>query len=209
LVYICTMRKEGKYSKSEKTTQFIIEQVAPIFNKKGYVGTSLSDLTDATGLTKGSIYGNFKNKDGVAIEAFKYNLAIITNSFFEEISNNSISPLDRLLALPKTYQSRYDDIVAMGGCPIINTAVDADDTHPQLKKMAQNVILRIKKSLIAVIEEGISKRQIKPQTESNKIAEIMISLVEGGFMMAKLLDEKEYFENSLKQLEKIIKGLKV
>lgn len=75
--------------------------------------------------------------------------------------------------------------------------------------MAQNVILRIKKSLIAVIEEGISKRQIKPQTESNKIAEIMISLVEGGFMMAKLLDEKEYFENSLKQLEEIIKGLKV
>lgn len=209
MVYICTMRKEGKYSKSEKTTQFIIEQVAPIFNKKGYVGTSLSDLTDATGLTKGSIYGNFKNKDGVAIEAFKYNLAIITNSFFEEISNNSISPLDRLLALSKTYQSRYDDIVAMGGCPIINTAVDADDTHPQLKKMAQNVILRIKKSLIAVIEEGISKRQIKPQTESNKIAEIMISLVEGGFMMAKLLDEKEYFENSLKQLEEIIKGLKV
>lgn len=202
------MKKEGKYSKSEKTTQFIIEQVAPIFNKKGYVGTSLSDLTDATGLTKGSIYGNFKNKDGVAIEAFKYNLAIITNSFFEEISNNLISPLDRLLALPKTYQSRYDDIVAMGGCPIINTAVDADDTHPQLKKMAQNVILRIKNSLITVIEEGISKRQIKPQTESNKIAEIMISLVEGGFMMAKLLDEKEYFENSLKQLEEIIKGLK-
>lgn len=208
MVYICTMKKEGKYSKSEKTTQFIIEQVAPIFNKKGYVGTSLSDLTDATGLTKGSIYGNFKNKDGVAIEAFKYNLAIITNSFFEEISNNLISPLDRLLALPKTYQSRYDDIVAMGGCPIINTAVDADDTHPQLKKMAQNVILRIRKSLITVIEEGISKRQIKPQTESNKIAEIMISLVEGGFMMAKLLDEKEYFENSLKQLEEIIKGLK-
>lgn len=208
MVYICDMKQEGKYSKSEKTTQYIIEQVAPIFNKKGYVGTSLSDLTEATGLTKGSIYGNFKNKDGVAIEAFKYNLSIITNSFFEEISNNSISPLDRLLTLPKTYHRRYDDIVKMGGCPIINTAVDADDTHPQLKKMAQNIILKIKKSLVTVIEEGISEKQIKPQTEPNQIAEIMISLVEGGFMMAKLLDKKEYFENSLKQLEEIIKGLK-
>ena len=36
----------------------------------------------------------------------------------------------------------------------------------------------------------------------------MISLVEGGFMMAKVLDKKEYFENALKQLEDIIKGLK-
>lgn len=202
------MKKEGRYSKSEKTMQFIIERVAPIFNKKGYVGTSLSDLTEATGLTKGSIYGNFKNKDGVAVEAFKYNLAVITDSFFREISDSSISPLDRMLALPKTYQKRYDSIVAMGGCPIINTAADADDTHPQLKKMAQNIVLRIEKALTSIIEEGISKGEIKAETEPHKIAQVMISLVEGGFMMAKLLDNKRYFDNSLEQLEDIIKGLK-
>jgi AcrR family transcriptional regulator len=202
------MKKNRRYAKSEKTTQFIIEQVAPIFNKKGYVGTSLSDLTEATGLTKGSIYGNFKNKDGVAIEAFKYNLAVITDSFFEKISDSRISPVDRLLALPLTYLRRYDTIVAMGGCPILNTAVDADDTHPELKKMAQNIIEKINKSLISLIEEGISIGQIKPETNPNKIAQVMISLVEGGFMTAKLLDKKEYFESSLEQLDEIIKTLK-
>lgn len=209
MVYICGMEKIRRYSKSEKTMQYIIEQVAPIFNKKGYVGTSLSDLTEATGLTKGCIYGIFKNKDEVAIEAFKYNLAIITDSFFKEISDNRISPLDKLLLLPKTYLKRYDNIVTMGGCPILNTAVDADDTHPELKKMAQNIVSRINKSLALVIEEGISKEQIKPETNPDKVAEIMISLVEGGFMMAKLLDNKEYFENSLEQLNEIINGLRI
>lgn len=209
MVYICGMEKIRRYSKSEKTMQYIIEQVAPIFNKKGYVGTSLSDLTEATGLTKGCIYGIFKNKDEVAIEAFKYNLAIITDSFFKEISDNRISPLDKLLLLPKTYLKRYDNIVIMGGCPILNTAVDADDTHPELKKMAQNIVSRINKSLALVIEEGISKEQIKPETNPDKVAEIMISLVEGGFMMAKLLDNKEYFENSLEQLNEIINGLRI
>ena len=96
----------------------------------------------------------------------------------------------------------------MGGCPIINTDVDADDTHPQLKKIVQNIVLRIENSLVSVIKEGISEEQIKSQTDPNQIAEIMISLVEGGFMMAKVLDKKEYFENALKQLEDIIKGLK-
>jgi len=37
-------------------------------------GTSLSDMTDATGLTKGSIYGNFNSKDEVALAAFDHNL---------------------------------------------------------------------------------------------------------------------------------------
>jgi AcrR family transcriptional regulator len=61
-------------SKSEQTKAFIIEKTAPIFNKKGYAGTSLSDMTEATNLTKGSIYGNFANKDEVALAAFDYNL---------------------------------------------------------------------------------------------------------------------------------------
>ncbi|HAE68223.1 MAG TPA: TetR/AcrR family transcriptional regulator, partial [Sphingobacterium sp.] len=53
-------------SKAEQTRQYIIEKTAPIFNKKGYFATSLSDITTATGLTKGSIYGNFKDKDDLA-----------------------------------------------------------------------------------------------------------------------------------------------
>ena len=59
-------------NKAERTRQYIIEKTAPIFNKKGYAGTSLSDMTGATGLTKGSIYGNFNDKDEVALAAFDH-----------------------------------------------------------------------------------------------------------------------------------------
>ena len=38
-------------NKAEKTRQFIVEKTAPIFNMKGDAGTSLSDMTEATGLT--------------------------------------------------------------------------------------------------------------------------------------------------------------
>ena len=60
-------------TKAERTTAFIIETVAPIFNKHGYIGTSMSDLTEATGLTKGALYGNFENKEALALAAFEYN----------------------------------------------------------------------------------------------------------------------------------------
>ena len=43
-------------TKAELTSQYIIETVAPIFNKNGYAATSMLDLTNATGLTKGAIY---------------------------------------------------------------------------------------------------------------------------------------------------------
>ncbi len=59
-------------NKAERTRHFIIEKAAPIFNTKGYAGTSLSDMTEATGLTKGSIYGNFADKDEVALACFEH-----------------------------------------------------------------------------------------------------------------------------------------
>jgi TetR/AcrR family transcriptional repressor of nem operon len=37
----------------------------------------MSDLTAATGLTKGSIYGNFKDKNDVAVHAFQHNIDLI------------------------------------------------------------------------------------------------------------------------------------
>jgi TetR/AcrR family transcriptional repressor of nem operon len=64
---------EQKFSKSDRTRQFIIGSTANLFNMKGYAGTSLSDITGAFGLTKGSIYGNFANKEEVALAVFDYN----------------------------------------------------------------------------------------------------------------------------------------
>ena len=79
-------------TKADKTRQFIIEKAASIFNEKGYAGTSLNDLMKATGLTKGSIYGNFENKDEVAVAVFDYNISRVTEYIKSKIlaTENSI-----------------------------------------------------------------------------------------------------------------------
>jgi len=61
-------------TKSEQTKAFIIEKTAPIFNSKGYAGTSLTDITEATKLTKEVFMETLANKDEVALAAFDYNL---------------------------------------------------------------------------------------------------------------------------------------
>lgn len=207
-VYICNMKIVNRNSKSENTKQFIIEKVAPIFNKKGYSGTSLSDLTNATKLTKGSIYGNFKNKDEVALESFNYNLSIIVNSFKSEISLKK-SSIKKLLAIPKVYRSIYEKVIEMGGCPILNTATDADDTHSGLRKLAHKALLNLKKSIESIIAEGINKDEIKPDVNPDMIAGIFLSLIEGGFLVSKLTDNRKYFENSLLQIEHIINEIRI
>lgn len=197
------------YSKSEQTKQYIIEKVASIFNKKGYAGTSLSDITQATGLTKGSIYGNFKNKDEVAIEACKYNLSMVIQALMNDISASSATPLDKLITLTKNYLKAYGKLTSMGGCPILNTASDADDTHPELKRIVQGSVVGLKDFVVSLINEGIALKQIKPDTNPDKTADVIIALAEGGFLISKLFNDRKYFKHSLEQAEVIVRGLKL
>ena len=122
-------------SKAERTRQFIIEKTAPIFNCKGYCGTSMNDLIKATGLTKGSIYGNFENKDEVALAAFDHNYSLIVAYLRKQIEARP-NMIDRLLVYPETYRNFLNLPILKAGCPILNTATEADDTHPLLRKKA-------------------------------------------------------------------------
>ena len=67
-------------TKSERTRQFIIERSAALFNRKGYAGTSLNDIIEVTGLSKGGIYGNFKKgKEEIAVAAFRRDCGQVGN----------------------------------------------------------------------------------------------------------------------------------
>ncbi len=56
--------------KGEQTRRKIIERAAPLFNKRGFNGCSMQDISAATGLEKGSLYTHFNNKEELALEAF-------------------------------------------------------------------------------------------------------------------------------------------
>src|SRR4051812_34769989 len=74
--------------KAKETRAFIVEKTAPVFNKKGFAGTSLTDMEEATGLTKGSIYNNFAIKDEVALAAFDFNLNKVNMLIDKEMSKH-------------------------------------------------------------------------------------------------------------------------
>jgi TetR/AcrR family transcriptional repressor of nem operon len=194
-------------SKAEKTKQFIIEKTAPIFNMKGYSGTSMSDITDATGLTKGSIYGNFENKDEVALAAFQYNVKKLQDSFAQEIDKQNTFK-DKLLVYPRLYTNYLDMRVTKGGCPILNTATESDDTHPVLRKNVERVILYWKKKLIYFIEQGILAGEFKAKAiNPERTALTIIALIEGGVMISKITGDLKDLSTVMLSVNKVIEDL--
>lgn len=194
-------------SKADQTKQFIIEKTAPIFNAKGYVGTSMSDMEAATGLTKGSIYGNFENKDEVALAAFDHNYNTIVSYLRKQIE---VRPkmIDRLLVYPETYRIFLELPILKAGCPILNTSTEADDTHPLLRAKAVAALKFWKTAIEKSINTGIESNEIKASTNAHEFSYLLMSLIEGAVMQAKVTGNPEVLQVTMNHLEKMIKDLK-
>ena len=192
--------------RSEKTRQLIIEKTAYIFNKKGYTGTYLSDLTAATGLTKGSIYGNFKDKNEVAVEAFKYNYKFQTKGLLEKLEREKNS-IDRLLVFINHYKIAHKMVFENGGCAILNTAVDADDGNDLLKRVVINSIDNWYDKIESILLEGIKKNEIK-MIDVSVFTYRMIALIQGSILLAKTLNKPIILLNNLDFLESEIQQIK-
>ena len=193
-------------TKSDKTRHYIVEKTASIFNKKGYSGTSLSDMITATGLTKGSIYGNFINKDDVALAAFDYNIKTVEMKI-EALMAKQPATKDKLLGYSLVYQELIKGEFCPGGCPILNTSIDADDTHPALRERALIALLAWKNRIVKLIRAGMANSEIAAEANPEQIALTMIAIIEGGIMISRLTDKLETREMLRESLTAYINNL--
>jgi len=193
--------------RSETTRQFIIETTADIFNTKGYAGTSMSDITDATHLTKGSIYGNFENKEAVALAVFEYNHAFNKQRIIDKLKLASTGK-EKLMVYVAAYSSPGNNILFQsGGCPLLNTGIESDDTHDVLRKRVSSALLDWRNNLVNIIEKGIEAKEFKPELDINKLALSIIALIQGGVFMAKAFKNAEALDTVMITLTEIIESI--
>src|SRR5580704_10319972 len=117
-------------TKGEQTRRRIVQAAAPIFNKRGYEGSSLNDLMEATGLKKGGIYRHFSSKEELAAAAFDFTWEAAWNARLLHVDEKA-SAIEKLKQLIANFIEHRSPVP--GGCPILNTAIDADDGNPVLR----------------------------------------------------------------------------
>jgi TetR/AcrR family transcriptional repressor of nem operon len=177
-------------SKAEDTRNYIIERSATVFNIKGYGGTTLSDIIKATGLTKGAIYGNFENKDEVAIEVYKHNIFAMKKKFVEVMLQEKTA-MGKLIAFTDFYRNNWKSFFEKGGCPIQNASIEADDNAPFLKKHVQQSIKDWVKGIGGIIELGQKEGAFKKKIDAQAYAYTILTTLEGGVMLSKIMNNQQ------------------
>src|SRR5271168_4188357 len=176
-------------TKGEQTRRDIVEKAAPLFNQKGFEGTSLAVLMQATGLQKGGIYRHFSGKRELAAEAFDYAWEKAVRGRLDGVAEVP-DCVDRLKKTIDNFVERRQGLVP-GGCPLMNTAVEADDGNPVLRARARKALQGWTERLSRITAEGIQKSQIDRHVTPRQLSQLIISSLEGALLISRLQKDEE------------------
>jgi AcrR family transcriptional regulator len=165
----------------------------------------MSDIMAATGLAKGGIYGNFADKDEIAAEAFDYSMSVIMSQIRAKTSLEPTA-IGKLTAILDFYRVYVIKPTINGGCVLLNTAIDADDSYPFLKKKARLALASLISSMERCFELGIKNGELKPGIDARREAEIFIAQIEGGIMMTRISESKKVFGGLMDHLQSRIEN---
>ena len=192
-------------SKARQTKARIIHQAAELFNQKGYAGSSIADIMQATGLKKGGIYNHFKSKDELALEAFDYASGLLSQRIWSVVKTKR-NAIERLEALVSSYLIYIDDPPIVGGCPILNTAIETDDTDSPLRDRALAAIDSWRSLIVRIVQKGIKKGELRSTVEPDTVATIIICNIEGAIMMSKLERNPIHLKRAVAHLQSYIQN---
>ena len=195
-------------TKGERTRQLIVERAMPLFNTRGYSGASLSDIIRETGLEKGGIYNHFDSKEAIALAAFEYAVGLV-EALFAEVLAGKERATERLAAIVGVYANLADGSLLPGGCPILNTAVEADDTMPHLRDRARVAMSDCLRLIGSTVKEGIARGELRPETDPRTVATVITATLEGAIVLARLYDDAEHMWRATEHLHGYIASLAV
>jgi TetR/AcrR family transcriptional regulator, transcriptional repressor for nem operon len=199
--------RDGSLRKGAATRLRIVELAAPVFNQRGYVGASMRDLVEATGLEKGGIYNHFGSKEQLALEAYDHAMSIVTDALARSQKPGD-DAIQRLQAMIRSFSRAARTPEIDGGCPIMNTAIEADDTHPELRDRARESMTQWHRLIGRIVKDGIAAGTVDPATDRYALSSLLTSALEGGLMLSRLYDDPSHMDRVVAHLSSYVETLR-
>jgi TetR/AcrR family transcriptional repressor of nem operon len=189
-------KTKAAVTKGERSRQKIVETAAVLLNQKGFNGCSMGDIVAASGLEKGTLYGHFSTKEELVLLAFDHAWKDTSDKRLRSVDTVS-NAVDKL----KLHINNYVNTPSFpGGCPLLNSAVDADDGNLALRTRVRKALKGWKDFLAKIVKDGQLAGQINPEIDPHSVANLVISILEGATVIGRINKRSEALDDAQRHL---------
>lgn len=176
-----------KKSNDVKNDILLVSQ--ELIQLKGYNGFSYRDIAAAVGVKTSSIHYHFPTKENLVINVVSNYLNIVLQGL-DNIDNNAhydtVTKLSKSLDFIFEHTFFTDKRMCLAGMLTAELMTLSDEILACLK----HFFLKLESRLTDLLEEGAKNKTLKLQQSPQHLAQTIISLIEGGLLMARLYEDK-------------------
>jgi TetR/AcrR family transcriptional repressor of nem operon len=179
----------------------IIHESLRQFSSKGYMSTSISDILEAVGTSKGGLYNHFKSKEDLFFAALSEARKIWRERNLADLDRWE-RPLDKLKQILENYRDRYlaDSENFPGGCVFVALAVELPDQHPHLAREVNEGFRRFKALIQRLLDQEQAAGHLKDSVDTAMAAELIFSGLLGACVVYTSDKSKEHLDHTIKGL---------
>lgn len=175
------------------TRQRILDAAHDLVLDKGYAATSIDEILAASGVTKGAFFHHFASKDGMADALYQQYVSGEERTFeetFGRAERLSSDPLQQVLITIGLFEELFAPLEKPHpGCLMASFVYQNDLMTPQRKVQSAEVFLMWREAIAGKLREAEKLHPPRVPLDHNAVADMLQVAFEGGFIMAKVLDD--------------------
>jgi len=172
--------------KAAENRERILNAAAALIRERGILGAGVDALTEAAGLTHGSLYSQFGSKDRLAAEAFRFASAKAAENLQEARDLKSYVAL---------YLSRAHRDAPGTGCPLAALGCEMPRSSEAVKSAFTDGLRRVVHRISGLIGMG-------PKRHRDEQALAVVAAMVGALILSRAVDDPDLAETILEASRK-------
>jgi TetR/AcrR family transcriptional regulator, transcriptional repressor for nem operon len=179
----------------------IIHEALRQFSRKGFMSTSISDILESVGTSKGGLYNHFKSKEDLFFAALSEARKIWRQRNLAGLEH-AAPPLGKLKQILGNYRDHYlaDSENFPGGCVFVTLAVELHDQQPHLAREVTEGFNRFKAMVTRLLDQEKAAGNLRNGVDPGMAAEIIFSGILGACVSYTSDKSKENLDHTINGL---------
>ncbi|WP_324752018.1 TetR/AcrR family transcriptional regulator [Roseovarius sp. Pro17] len=200
-------RPTKQYPERGNARTRLLEAARDIIRQKGFAATSVDDLCQSAGVTKGAFFHHFKTKDALGVAAANYWAETTSALFAGAPYHEPDDPLDRILAYLEFRKAIIGGETFEYTCLVGTMTQEVHDSTPAIRDACADSIFGHSATLEADIEAARAQRGISADWTAESLARHTQAVLQGGFILAKATGDADLARESVDHLIRYVRQL--
>ncbi len=196
-------------AKGEQTREHILATAESIILQRGYSVTSIEKIIGAAGITKGGFFYHFDGKNDLAknlILRYLENDVTFFSGLADRASSLTEDPLQQLLLFLKLMAEAMEDLPdTHPGCLVASFTYEAQQFDDEIRELNAQGVLSWRHIFLEHFEKVEKKYPMKIEKPLEELADMLSSVIEGGIIMSKVLNDRKILPDQILQYRNYIR----